>query len=367
MKRSRNGGWSKSARAAAVLLICAAGVVGLDGCGKKKTPPPPAPPPKQPPPPEPVPVSFDSISQDMKADARVQFAPDLKLEDEDLARSVVKLADALAKGDTDTISQMTTKATRPVLDEMNSMGAFSGSHETEAVRVVFIGKNDETSGFKMTLDDVTKGFSGDKEQIAQSETKIPDDLWKQIGALIGAGMATDDKLDLTIFDPPMTAEKAGKISEAWEKLKGDSSKTAIVEQIQAILQSATSVPGLKDAEYMALIAVQTPKGVELTGWGIEKAFGKWTFSPASTDAKEKKSVAEWDDVGLAGFSRDSATGIASAAPAHKEGDAANEDGGEKKNEDANGGEGKKDDPEKKSPDGPVKRTPHGPVKIPGGG
>jgi hypothetical protein len=366
MKRSRNGGWSKSARAAVVVLMCAAGVVGLEGCGKKKTPPPPAPPPKQAPPPEPVPVSFDTISQDMKADARVQFASDLKLEDEDLARSVVKLADALAKGDTDTISQMTTKATRPVLDEMKSGGAFGGAQEPEAVRVVYIGKNDETTGFKMTLDDITKDLSGDKEQVSQAEAKVPPEVLRQVGALIGAALVTDDKVDLKIFEPPITAEKLGKISEAWEKLKGDSSQTAIVEQIQAMLQSATAVPGLKDAEYMALIAVQTPKGVELTGWGIEKAFGKWTFSPASTDGQVKKTAADWDGVGIAGFSRDSTKGIVAAAPAPKEGDAANKEGGEKKDE-PNGDEGKKDDPDKKNPDGPVKRTPHGPVKIPGGG
>src|SRR5690606_34876530 len=128
-------------------------------------------------------------------------------------------------------------------------------------------------------DDVNRMFSGEPEAVEEANRKLTADVIDQIKSLMLVAMVAEDakNFDFTQFVPPMTAEKLLKFKEQWEKLRADPSKAAIVEQIGALLSGSSMVPGLKDAEYLALIAVQTPGGVELTGWGLEKAFGKWTF------------------------------------------------------------------------------------------
>lgn len=365
MNRRRSNNWSRRMTAGGMAILCAAGVTSLGGCEKKKPPaPPPAPTRQEEPPPPPV-VSFDSISQEMKADARVQFAPDLKLSDEALARAVVSMADAIARGDADKVASLVSRPTRTLLTSMQSDGKWSeATGSIEAVRVVFIGENNESAGFKMSLDDITKMFSGEGGDSQEADRKIPPDVAREIGALFGAAAVLGGGFDIKNFEPPMNAEKLEKIREAWEKLRGDESQNALVQQIAALLASSTSIPGLKDAQYMVLMAVQSPDGVDLLGWGIERAFDKWTFNNASTDAQLKSRAADWDGVGVAGFSRDSRTGTAAvAAPASESGekteggtDAAPGDNPEKTDE-----PGEQKDPPRE------KRTPRGPVKIPGGG
>ncbi len=357
MKLSRKNGWSNLARTAAVLAMCFAGATGMTSCGKKAPPPKPAPPPPPPPAPEVVEVSFDTISQDMKADARVQFAPDLKLEDEEVARAIVTLADAWAKGDTEALSRVMSKSTKAAIEGVQELGGFAGDNQPEAVRVVFVAKNDDSSGLKVSVEDLIKSLSSAEDA---PSVRVPEVVVARIAGIIAGALSSEPGFDASALAPPMTPEKAAKLSEAWEKLRGDASKADKVALVQTALAESTSVPGLKSAEYMALLAVQTPKGVELTGWGLEKAFGKWTFTNASTDEQVKKSASEWDGVGLAGFSKDSTTGMRIAAPAKSEDENADEG-----TEDSATEEKKDDSEQQKGPD--EKRTPHGPVKIPGGG
>jgi hypothetical protein len=362
---------TRALRTALILALCASSALSLEACGKKKPPPPPAPVVKPPPPPQPPPVSFDTISQELKADARVQFAPDLKLEDQDVAKAVISLADALARGDSNAVTALVSRPAKPVVDTISAMGGFGDS--VEAARVVFVTKNDEQNGFKTSLDDVNRMFSGEEEAVKEADRKITADVAKQIGSLMAMAFIADagEKPDFSQFTPPMTAEKLQKFKEQWEKLRADASKAALVEQIAALLAGSSMVPGLKDAEYLTLIAVQTPQGTELTGWGLEKAFGKWMFHPASTDGQVKKSAAEWDGVGLSGFSADSTKGI-QIAKAKPEGDPANPDKpaeGDAKDKPADGSNPPADnnDPGKQQTPPGEKRTPNGPVKIPGGG
>jgi hypothetical protein len=240
---------------------------------------------------------------------------------------------------------------------VQELGGFAGDNQPEAVRVVFVAKNDETSGFKKNVDEVFGGLTGEE---GASAPNISDAMLADLAKSMGHALkGVDSSFDPSSLQGQMTPEVKAKIAEAWEKMKGDEQFKASMEMVQNMFASSTSVPGLKNAEYLALIAVQTPKGVELTGWGLEKAFGKWTFTNASTDGQVKKSASEWDGVGLSGFSRDSTTGVRIAAPVKSEDDedADAEDKGTEENKD--------DSEQQKGPD--EKRTPHGPVKIPGGG
>lgn len=368
MNRTRKARWAtKSIRTALLLTMALTVALNVSACGKKKPPAPPPVVPKPVTPPPPPPVSFDTISQEMKTDARVQFAPELKLEDEEVARSIISLSDALARGDAAAITGMVSRPARPIIETIQQMGGFGS--DVEAVRVVFIAKNDDQSGFKSTLDDVNRMFSGEADAVEEANRKLTADVIDQIKSLMLVAMVAEDakNFDFTQFVPPMTAEKLLKFKEQWEKLRADPSKTAIVEQIGALLSGSSMVPGLKDAEYLALIAVQTPGGVELTGWGLEKAFGKWTFHPASTDGSLKASASEWDNIGLAGFSADSTKGLDIKAKTSGEGT----EGTDPANPDAP----KTDAPAETDPNNPdkqqappgEKRTPGGPVKIPGSG
>lgn len=111
--------------------------VGVGGCEKKKAAPPPAPPPPPPPPPAPEPIKVDGLLQAMKADARVQFPTANAPTDEKLARAVIELADALARGDAKKFETLVDAPGKNVLAELQASGAWDEStgKKIEAVRV----------------------------------------------------------------------------------------------------------------------------------------------------------------------------------------------------------------------------------------
>jgi len=110
----------------------------LVACEKKKPPPPPPPaPPPPPPPPEPVQIS--PIMQSAKPDARVHFPQAHAPTDESLARAVISLADAVAKGDASKLGSMVDADTRTTLDYLTGSGEWDeATAKIEGVRVVHI-------------------------------------------------------------------------------------------------------------------------------------------------------------------------------------------------------------------------------------
>lgn len=119
-----------------LLLAATFGTCLLSGC-KKKEPPPPvvkhrAPPP--PPPPEPVEVA--TLMQEAKPDARVQFPEAQAPTDEGLARSVIKFADALARGDSASLKTMLDAQGKMIVDQLVGSGDwYDATKSIEAVRV----------------------------------------------------------------------------------------------------------------------------------------------------------------------------------------------------------------------------------------
>jgi hypothetical protein len=294
----------------------------------------------------------------MKADPRVQFAPDVQLTDEEVARAIISLADALARGDAGAVSGLVSKSARPTIEAINDLGGFTS--DVEAVRVVFVGKTSEIEGFKPPMEAVEQLFSGDQAAIDQINKNLTPDVVERLGVLASVLAFSGGEFDVTLITPPMDADKLAKLREKWETLKSDPVKAATLEQIAGALTGNAPIPGLKNAEYIALLAVQTPSGVDLTGWGLEKAFGKWTFNNASTDGSVRQSASEWDGVGMAGFSANSTTGLAIAAkPATDE--SAEEPATPETPDD---GSTPPEDEGSKPPT--QKRTPRGPVQIPGG-
>ncbi len=129
----------KTTTALRAFVLCAliGALVLPTGCKKEEPPPPPAPAPPPPPPPPPEPVDIDPLLQSMDADARVQFPQAMAPVDEQLARSIISFATALASGDSDTMGSMLTADSKPVLDELVTSGAwYDATDNIEAVRVV---------------------------------------------------------------------------------------------------------------------------------------------------------------------------------------------------------------------------------------
>lgn len=142
-RNSPEGGLRQSGRRAYgwwLAIIVAAGLLPpfLAGCEKKKKPLPP-PPPAARVEETPPPVDVDALVQELRPDARVQFAASQAPADRSLAEAVVRLADALARGDAAALRGMVDASARQVLDRLLDEGYWSTeTRRIEAVRVVYI-------------------------------------------------------------------------------------------------------------------------------------------------------------------------------------------------------------------------------------
>lgn len=129
------------ARSAALLALCAALAPSalMGGCEEKKKPAPPPPPPPPPKVVAPDPIKVDGVLQSMKPDARVQFPQASAPYNEDAARAIISFADALAKGDSDSLRRMLGPSGQGVLDRLSADGDWeAATKKIEGVRVVSV-------------------------------------------------------------------------------------------------------------------------------------------------------------------------------------------------------------------------------------
>ncbi len=123
----------------AALALMAGSIALGAGCQKKKKPAPPPPPPPKPKVVVPDPVDVNGLKQQLHADARVQFPAANAPADRTLAEGVIKLADALAKGDAAAMKPMLDKNAQNVLDELVGSGGWGeGTKPIEQVRIIAV-------------------------------------------------------------------------------------------------------------------------------------------------------------------------------------------------------------------------------------
>jgi len=111
-------------------------------------PPPPAPPPAPPPPPPNAdPIQIDPLMQSVKPDQRVQFPQVAAPVDETLARAVIKLCEAIVKGDSSALSGMLDPNGRGILERLIASGEWDDTtQKIQSIRVVnIINLGDPTS------------------------------------------------------------------------------------------------------------------------------------------------------------------------------------------------------------------------------
>ncbi|MBX3377621.1 MAG: hypothetical protein KF678_11540 [Phycisphaeraceae bacterium] len=121
-----------------LVMVAVAGVaVAAAGCEKKKkkAAPPPAPPPA-PVIEIPKPVDVQALMQEMRSDPRVKFVEEQAPADRGMAEGVIKLANALAKGDAGAMKGMLDRSAQLILDELVSEGDWA--NETKAIEQVRI-------------------------------------------------------------------------------------------------------------------------------------------------------------------------------------------------------------------------------------
>ena len=273
------------------LLMTAAlacGMVLAPGCEKKKPPPPPPPPP---PPAEPVEVSFDSIMQTLKADVRVKAPNNLGITDESFAKAAVQLADAFARADAEKVKSMVSSRAKGVVDSMINDGSWAELQpRIEEVRIVY-------AGVRSAVGDAEKAAG-----IAQMKAMQAGQLRAREDELIKKGY---DKNEMARFMAEYQRELDAALANAMAEGDKRVSNTGETADPGAELASDTPTMAL-------LFAVQTPSGAELLGWTARKAGDTWVFSNASTLAHARRKAADWDGVGMFGFS----LGVGkSAAPA----------------------------------------------------
>src|SRR5437773_2489208 len=129
---------SAAGRIIAVALVAATLALGA-GCEKKKKPAPPPPPPPKPKVVIPDPVDVNAVAQQLHADARVNFPTANAPADRSLAESVIKLANALAKGDAEGMKPLLDKGAQSVLDELVGSGGWAeGTKPIGQVRIVAV-------------------------------------------------------------------------------------------------------------------------------------------------------------------------------------------------------------------------------------
>lgn len=260
-----------SSRAALALGLVALSAV-LGACGKKAPPPPPPPPP-----PvtkvveEPPALSMTTIAQELKADSRVSFASGVTITDEGFARAAVKLADAIARGDAAKLGAMLTRKGKGVLDELTSSGGFTDATKPiEAVRVVFA----QAPG---GLSDIDRGAA--LEAIRKENIKELERFRQQ---LLRGGINEEDV-------KRVLAARTAELEKATSALSSGEAQGA-------------SALGEGKAEMVLLLAVQDPRGSYLLGWAGSKAGEGWLFTNAATTPLTRGRAADWDGVGVLGFS-----------------------------------------------------------------
>lgn len=345
----------------AITLAAGLAAASLSGCGEE--PPPPPPPKKDPPPPPPPPppeLSIQALLQEMKADARVTFADNVKLTDEALARSVISLADGFARGDASKLRSLLEAGGQGVLGSLDASGEWASSTSgIEAVRIVYVGDpgdalpGGETAAGMADMGTITANIVNAFKDIPPDQLALAQPT---LDAFKTELMTPDHKLDWDKFKKDL--EAAGVDAATAVKIRAALQSAVSGATIEAIEKEFGDVEGevpppRPHFSHVVVMAIQDPKGAFLLGWGVPDG-GSGKFAAAATAAVTKPRASDFDSVGLNAFSTGAAAteqpGVADPAKKHDEAEPAPTPG------------------EEPAPGGPKRKsTPGGPVTIPGSG
>lgn len=262
----------------------------------------PNPCPAPPPPPD---IALETVAQDMKADARVQFAAEMKLPEEklDLAKAIIKLADALAKGDAKAMKPLLTRRAQTLLaDLQNSGGWEEATKQVEAVRIVLIRDGVDFGAVgtaKIPEGEITGTLMS---KVMELMNGLPPEQLAAITKAAQEAMAGIDPAALA-KDPSKIAEfqtkiteamKAAGVSEEMQQKLADLNKPAEAAPVETPAGGSTVGTGV-------LIAIQDIHGSYVLGWDAQKVGDAWVFNNAPSAADIRPRASMWDGVGPEAF------------------------------------------------------------------
>jgi len=271
-------------------------------------------------------LEFKTLLQEAKADPRVTAAEGVGVTDQDFAKAVISLSDAISQGDSAKLEPLLSKRSKDVLTKLKSSGEWTETTlGIEAVRIVYAAE--PTVASDIERDQAFKTMADEQEKYLQ---RLYDQHIKV--------QSRETSLKLVEFE-------RDKLSKTLANLKAEASGDAAL--------------GGTRPEMVILLAVQDAGGAYLLGWGGNRGGSDWTFNNASTLSLVRSRAADWDNIGMLGFSiGDGEARTSTALDMGKSGAAGDADASKPE-------EDKKSDP---APGGPTRRqTPAGPITVPGGG
>ncbi len=315
--------------------------------------PNPCPQPVPPPPPE---ITLESVAQSEHADPRVQFAADLKVEESnlELAKAIVHLADAFARGDAKALKPLLSRRAQTLLDDLQTSGQWEEStKQIEAVRIVLVRDGVDFTGIgaaKVPAGEVPLGIM---QKLTQALKGLPPEQLAAITkAAAEAGDASGADPAALAADPAKMAEFQTKVTEAM-KAAGVSEETMnkFAEMSKDVpAEAAPAVPSGPSGMGIA-IAVQDIHGAYLLTWAAEKFGEKWGFTNAPATPEIRRRASLWDNVGNEAFQ---AMALATLPAAGKFND---DSGGGMKSSGGDSGGGGEAPPAAPSPDAPSNPVP----------
>ncbi|MBL8759226.1 MAG: hypothetical protein JNK35_12435 [Phycisphaerae bacterium] len=232
-------------------------------------------------------VSFESVKQELKADARLQFSDSLAVDDESFVRAAVKFADAFVKGDAAGLKPMLGRRGAEVLGLLEDRGEFV-TKGVEQLRVTY------AAGVPADMA-LETGFPPDDPTIAEAKEVL--NTYKTVYSQY---TAPEDRRRVQGMVEKILREVAKKLK--------DQGRESEYRQVDQYLIRLLNMPALKpgnifrpSSTMVMLTAVQEPAGSYLVGWQASKDGEKWVFDPASTTDAVKARASDWDAVGVNGF------------------------------------------------------------------
>lgn len=272
----------------------------------------------KPPPPE---KAVGQLIQELGGIDQRVTAPESLVVTEDnigVATAVIRLADALAKGDAKAMRGMLTRPAQAVLDELEAGGGWQeATGKIEAVRIVFMQGGVDVAAASVGTDshagllealqsigpeliaatqEALKGLSPEQMKSFQEAMATLQRDWMSSMAAPGAdakaaleGMSA--KIKEAATGAGIGEEQAQKIADA---TTGFATKLGDRLGIGGASAATGSSMGV-------LLAVQEPGGAYLLGWSAQPAGDRVLFTNTAATPDVRARAAAWDGVGPEGF------------------------------------------------------------------
>jgi hypothetical protein len=317
---------------------------------------------------------MQAMLQSMNLDARVQVSEQVQVFDEEFGRSVLRFADAFARGDDDALRESLDPSGREIL-EMLSADWSSEVESIEAVRLVAASAPVADEGGFEPMESEGPQITGEmlRDQILEAVRQSPQELEAALqNQWSGPGMdeATGRQMANQMFGPELV-ERMERVNEQILANPGDAERIInelyddgtldeIAQKTQEMMESMAgamnqafnqargAMQTMMGGDPDVSLAIQQPGAAFLVNFTVVPTGGRYLYIPTAGNDAVLTRASEWDDMQLGmNLQASLAEGIGDAPELGSAPEAG--------------------DPGAPGDDNPLRRnTPRGPVTVPGG-